>query len=388
MKRWALRPTSWGKKPGKTERVVQAVSRSAPKSAAFPPDQTTVESSKRTTRRRQRERPVAASLPALEPGQQASLTSAAEQMRSQRAGAPAHTDRITRMAVRLQSGRKLKQLMSLMASGLFQGGSPATSSEDARQLQPATGLTATLGEKDVLVLGTLTFRALLKCDVVPVVERRGPGQTTHTFDNSSVLTCKASELTNVRYCYRVVRIKKRRAWLEEVGGDTAETDVHRDLTACSNMLGPLRPAQQSTDPGALAAAISKNSSGAVLVTPKSSAEHAQTHGHRVLPRYDAAAGVSALKMSVVWDTPWPLELDVRPWRCQTCKHPGACVETRLGAHYFVVQPEDVCEQVPGTLWHTSGKDGGITFFTSRWLSQLYVALYETMSFRKARCWML
>ena len=82
---------------------------------------------------------------------------------------------------------------------------------------------------------------------------------------------------------------------------------------------------------------------------------------------------------IVWDFPWPLELDARPWRCRTCQNRRG----QQGHHYFRVTDADVLREVPEALVINSRRAGKV-FVTVPFLVQLLACLYEELSFRAAR----
>jgi hypothetical protein len=382
MKRWAIKPNSWAQRcgnpcsgpTGPTPVPVSPFPRLNANSAPTPQCPAAPKS-----KSAKRHRPAAASLPDAAPEIQSVLTAAAAQLRSLRPGAEAlaSIDRITCMAARLQAGRKLQPLLRLMASGLFQ--SATAMGIDDGCLQPSAGLTANLAGEIVLILSKFSFRGQFRCDVAPLFPRQGPRGSTHTFNNSSLKTCFAADLADVDFVYRVVCVKKKRTWLQQSDADKSVAEVHEALLSAKHRLEALQPPQpcQENAQGEPRAVTSRT--GITMVTPAAATLHAESQHHRVRPR-EALYGVSSKKASVVWDVPWPVELDVRPWRCLSCK----CRPGSSGTQYFPSLPADVIAAVPGTLVHHGGKDSGTLYFSSRFLMQVFVSLYETMNFRATR----
>ena len=127
------------------------------------------------------QRPAAA-LPAPSQTDLLSLANAEATRRSLRPGFPvaAPVDRTVGMALRLQAGRTHECLVRLMDCGLLKAHSATTGS--SASLEPAVGLSGLFGGQDVLVLATFAFRGVQQCDVVPVLERAGPGDASHTIN--------------------------------------------------------------------------------------------------------------------------------------------------------------------------------------------------------------
>ena len=110
-----------------------------------------------------RHRPAAA-LPDADRQTQESLIETAEALKRQRQSGQAELDDELCMAVRLQSGRTLRNLQRLMARGL---GPVACDETAAGSLVPTSGLTAVHQGKTVLVLSKFLRRGLAMCDVAP-----------------------------------------------------------------------------------------------------------------------------------------------------------------------------------------------------------------------------
>lgn len=280
-------------------------------------------------------------------------------------GEKRRVNKIVQMAVRLSSGRSVSTLLRLMSCGLLH----ADTGQPDASLEPVPGLTATLENDSVFILARFESRGKPFVDVVRLVAKAGPASSTHTFEHSSLLTCAAGDVCDVRFMHRVNCIKRRRVWLSEVVAQDGE--IGRKLVCEAIEKNHQLDSRPRADP------IPEVSFNLVVspkqVQPRAALHHATILRHRVAPR-ECLRG----KSLVVWGLPWPVELDCRPWRCESCRR---CKGS--GHQFFAATTEDIQAAVPGTLVHHSSKIGRV-MFTSRFLLQYFLVLYETLCFRAAR----
>lgn len=275
------------------------------------------------------------------------------------------------MALRMRAGRSRHILLQLMSCGLFS--CPDLELHDGEP-RPAPGLTAKLKGMEVLILGRFSFRGKAKFDVAPLLAMRGPRGCTHVMLHRKAESCYPTELTHVGFRFRVVAIRKRKAWLARSSASEA-APVSHEAAQTREKLEPYHgaDAKQVDASSVISASLS---SGLRLARPGAALEHAEAEGHRVGPRDPRYS-----KAVAVWDIPWPVEVDARAWRCWTCKSHGG----RCGSHWFPVMVADVQAAVPEALCHYRRTEkSGPLFCTSRFLTQLFTALYSAMSFRAVR----
>ena len=334
-----------------------------------------------------RHRPAAA-LPDADRQTQDSLIETAEAMTRQRQLGQAELDAELRMAVRLRSGRTVPNLQRLMARSLEPPGSLDETA--AGSLVPTSGLTAVHQGKTVLVLSKFLRRGLAMCDVAPIELKYGPKGATHLTRIASTFTCRASLLQDIHFEYYVVTIRRDWAWLRKAKAGITPHEAHeamidseQHLERASSQVHVLRGASGKFLEEGPVDEVAHCRQTALLVTPAAGLAHKEAYRHEVQPRgpSEHLTGITVCRASVVWDLPVPIVLDVRPWRCLTCKRTH---ELQEGVSYFLPQPADVQKACPAALYIPSTKDHGPYFFTARWLVFYLLVLYETFSFREAR----
>ena len=216
------------------------------------------------------------------------LADATAQSRPSRTGAVEALPGRVRRVRRFLAGRDLPTLLQLMSHGLFQSSLSASAAGTVKELLPTAGLTTTFAGRDCLVIGTFTFRGLLKVDLVPIFAREGPKGCTHAFKHSDIENCDARQILDTRFFYRVVAIGRTQTGLVGLPAQLGEvpSDVHRELTRAMRLVGPL-----ASNPNSPTPAVDDNLVANVLsakrpvqVKPRAAVEHARTHQHHVMPR--------------------------------------------------------------------------------------------------------
>ena len=111
--------------------------------------------------------------------------------------------------------------------------------------------------------------------------------------------------------------------------------------------------------------------GLVRVKPSAACVHERDTGHSVHPRSDTRIGGRYLL-----DYPLPRELDLRSWRCSTCK-------AQRRSSGFPVLASDVLGMFDDALSYRSAKHGTV-FMTRAFLLHLLSLFYETFNSRDVR----
>ena len=212
---------------------------------------------------------------------------------------------------RIRAGRDVGPLLQLLKTSLGAGNAVSTSN-----LQPSLGLSASKSSDEVFIVSTWVWRGKERVAVVPVFAKAGPEGASHTFNNADVSVCRSDELTDLRLQFRVLCVKTGRFWLGEVA--SSGVSASDAVTDAVQFLGPLHlPASACGprgEPGGLPPqgklATHLQSTGAVSVKPQEAIDHAEQHRHHVISR-EAQVSLETRRASVVWDVPWPIELDTR-----------------------------------------------------------------------------
>lgn len=217
-----------------------------------------------------------------------------------------------KLAQRLAAGRELGPLLQLAQVSLLH---KATDVPLGKDLLPNMGLTATAESGEVFILSTFTWRGKDRCIVVPLLEKTGTQGATHTFNKEQAHACLAKDLTNARLKYRLSHVLRGRPWLRVIAPH--ESDDKSTLDISRKFLQTL-----DVNPAMVTDNVAEHSSpqhrlqvflrdrGVILVEPQAAIEHAKACGHRVGPR-ELLVSAQTRRASVVWDLPWPIELDLR-----------------------------------------------------------------------------
>ena len=156
----------------------------------------------------------------------------------------------------------------------------------------------------------------------------------------------------------MVTIKKDRAWLRKAKEGTTPHEAHeamidseQHLERASSQVHVLRGASDKFLDEGPVDEVADCRQTALLVTPAAGLAHKEAHGHEVKPRgpSEHLTGITACRASVVWDLPVPIVLDVRPWRCLTCKRRHKN-EFQEGVSYFLPTAADVQKACPAALY--------------------------------------
>ena len=358
MKRWSSTSQPWKQKPSKTAAKPKAIPPKAVQPAATSAAEAAAAGVGQSSSKRRR---VCA--PA---GHNEELDSAEKKVASARScEATARVNSLDLLALRLRAGRTVPNLLALVSAGLFS--SPAPPNQPC--MKPQAGLQAYLQGQPVLIVETFTFRTLLRCDVVNLIPQHGgPEAATHTWDKRSRQTLEASALGDVGLHFAFVSTRRNMPWFRCL--DPAEPPP----LPCPSDVSFLSPPSRAEGRGApVQAPLCRD---IVQIIPRASQAHARDTGHTCGPRQALVA-----KKFVVWDFPWPVELDARPFRCVTCgnRRQGK----GEGVNYFAVTAEDVQADVPDAIPIRTNRSGEL-YVTVRFLIQLLATLYECISFRAAR----
>ena len=230
------------------------------------------------------------------------------------------------VAQRLATGRSCENYVLLLHTSLL---SPVDK-VPAQTLPAVRGLTAMRQGQPVFVLDSFMFRGCHKNDVANI-RQLASGECIL----GDVVTCKSSELSNLRLQYEVTSVARGRVTLKKCcSGDALpvvnpEQAVHR-LRAMADEAAQAVPARPLAWMSANPEPLSLRS-----VKPQAASEHErQFPHHRVQPRQDRQ------RFEFCLDVPCPQIWDMTPWRCRSCDSEiwpvtaadvdGECLRLRLG----------------------------------------------------------
>ena len=208
------------------------------------------------------------------------------------------------VAQRLVTGRSCENYMLLLHTSLL---SPVDKGP-TQSLPAVRGLTAMYQGQPVFVLDSFMSRGCQKNDVANI-RQLASGE----WILGGVVTCKSTELSNLRLQYEVTSVARGRVTLRQCCGDEAVTvvdpaqSVHRaramaDEAAEALQHRPLPWMSANPEPLSLRA-----------VKPQAAVEHErQFPYHRVQPRQDRS------RFEFCLDVPCPQIWDMTPWRCRSC----------------------------------------------------------------------
>ncbi|CAJ1440325.1 unnamed protein product [Effrenium voratum] len=230
---------------------------------------------------------------------------------------------LRQFAARLASGRTREVLLALQSCNLFRFDAPAAVARPG----PQRGLSADLHGEPCYILDTFMLRGAVMADIGLVRAQRDGSRFT-------LGKLQTDALSNVRFYFHIVQANAQRLLLE-VAGTGQDTRPLEVAAAC------LQGQADATSPFA---AAPRQAQAVRHIRPQAASAHAEEWGHRV-----AVWGNKRSQEPLwVWDLPYPMALDRRPWRCQTCAREGAARGVR---QYFPVTAADVRLAVPGAMRH-------------------------------------
>ena len=281
-----------------------------------------------------------------------------------------YSAKVQAMAKRLKEGRTFQRQLLLTSAGLSEPVSDAAT----EQLPPMPGLSARVAGKVVLILHTSLRRGRRLCHVATLKEcQDGPGDASHIVSKDPVEEVVAEDLQQIAPVFVFCGVKRGRAWFQHKDVPTitfaSASKFQQGVLAARDAMSWQLPEQPERAQHGVV------SWRAVLeIQPSSARAHVEQNLHRCVPR-------EAIQSSTVfvWDFPWPLELDARPWRCATCKSSKGAA----GAHYFAVSPRDILDAAPEAVHFYQERIGHI-YVTTRWLLHFLTVLYSEFNFRAVR----
>ena len=281
-----------------------------------------------------------------------------------------YSAKVQAMAKRLKAGRTFQRQLLLTSAGLSEPVSDAAT----EQLPPMPGLSARVAGKVVLILHTSLRRGRRLCHVATLKEcQDGPGNASHIVAKDPVEEVVAEDLQQIAPVFVFCGVKRGRAWFQHKDVPTitfaSASKFQQGVLAARDAMSWQLPEQPERAQHGVV------SWRAVLeIQPSSASVHVEQNLHRCVPR-EATQSSTVF----VWDFPWPLELDARPWRCATCKSSKGAA----GAHYFAVSPRDILDAVPEAVHFYQERVGHI-YVTTRWLLHFLTVLYSEFNFRAVR----
>jgi hypothetical protein len=264
-------------------------------------------------------------------------------------------------ASRLVAGRSVAVYVKLMQIQLL-GPLPL---DLTCQLRPQRGLSCKVRGRSAIIVDAFTRRGVALLDV-GWLDKEGQG----SWVVRDVETVRADLARDIGLHFQAVEIQGSIVQFQQVGDDNVRAAGRAPfiLAAAANAVSGLRQALTA------GSRLPKLELAVSQVTPAAAERHVQDcPGHSVGVRTDKG------DIGYLLDVPVPLQVDLRPHRCMTCKASGI---SEVG-NYFPVLPGDITAALPEARLLQTDRDG-MLMATPVFLLHTIQLLYEECNVRAVR----